>query len=215
MSQQPSIEISVRSDAQKIADFFGVLGRRHIPFAFERAFRKMGIDAQEEVRRGMPKRFTLRNKRVQSGIRYWYTKRHAWPKMYVEIGSLDDFMAMQETGGTKRPVKGRMLAVPTLQVRTGQNIAGRLPRRFRPKALMASGRGEIERMGQTVLMWMRVRRNLQRPAYVLTKQARLKPRFGLQETVEGKVRTAFGKHFTDAMWHAIKTATIKPPFNVF
>lgn len=207
VSSQPSfqMQVSVKTDAEEVAKFFGLLGRRHIPFAFERAFRALGIEAQKEVREELPKRFVLRGQRVSKGVQYWYTKRSAWPNMQVEIGSRDEFMALQETGGTKRPAQHRMLAVPTLQVRRGHTISGRIPKAFTPKRLMQSGRGEINRKRATVLMWLK-QRGVSRPAYVLARQAKLQPRFGLRTTVEGVVQLRFGKLFTDAMWYAIKTA---------
>jgi len=112
------------------------------PFAAAVALTRTAQDAQAEVRAGLPRRFTIRNRWVSQGIRIVpATKR----RLESWVGSRDDFMALQETGGIKRP-RGEHLAVPTEKVRRrkrGLISKAQRPRRVlqKPKVFLCSQPG--------------------------------------------------------------------------
>ncbi|MBF0371620.1 MAG: hypothetical protein HQL52_19460, partial [Magnetococcales bacterium] len=66
-------------------------------------------DAQEEVRRQLPERFTIRTGWLAKGVRVRSARKN---NLEAAVTVLDDFMALQETGGMRKSHSGEALAVP-------------------------------------------------------------------------------------------------------
>jgi hypothetical protein len=93
------MRVRVISDVERITRALDDAAQKQVPFALARALTWTAKDAQSDVRGELPRRFTLRNNWVSSGIRITPAKKGA-PEALV--GSLEPFMARQETGGVKK-----------------------------------------------------------------------------------------------------------------
>src|SRR3990167_3209198 len=101
-------------DARDYIGEIDALVTKEMPFAMAVALTRTAQSAQREVRAELKDRFTIRGNWVPGGIRIKpATKRN----LAAEVGSKDAFMALQETGGVKKP-RGRALAIPVGARRT-------------------------------------------------------------------------------------------------
>lgn len=181
---------------------------RQLPFATALALTRTVQDAQAEVRRELPSRFTLRNDWVAKGIRI---ERATKQTLEASIFSVDDFMILQEKGGTKTP-QGRSLAVP-LDART--NKRGIITAANRPTALRSKPgvfRATIRGLDG---LWQRVKLSKKRRTlgertlkllYVFKPSVPIKARFGFLDTVRKIVTQRFPRQFELALKQAIRTA---------
>lgn len=167
-------------------------------FAAARALTSTAQDAQGAVRDSLSDNFTLRNNYVSRGIRIEKaTKRN----LEAKVGSVDDFMALHETGGVKRARDGGSLAIPTKKVRRtkrGKISKANRPRRLldKPNVFRFEGDGDSE--------WIARRRGKSSKApltflYVLARKAEIDPKLGLRETTEDVVGRRFPGHFESFM----------------
>lgn len=199
------MRIEVTSDVERVIRAFDNLSSKQIPFALARALTRTAQDAQKDVREDLPRKFTLRNNWVSSGIRIKAATK-ALPA--AEIGSLEPFMARQETGGIRTPRSHRRIAVPAGGVkRTGK---GMIAKSQRPAALKGKpgvflmrsksggGAGIVRRQGKARLPLQFL--------YWLKAGVTIKPRFGFQGTTGTSVRRAFGPNFIAAIGEAMRTA---------
>jgi hypothetical protein len=174
---------------------------KQIPFATALALTRTAQDAQAEIRRQMPQRFTVRNNWIQKGV---IIRKATKQDLAALVIDRDDFMTIQETGGTKTP-RGRSVAVPQA-VRV--NKRGIVPRTQRPSALV--GKPNIFRAVIRGVdgLWQRVGpkgRGI-KLLYVLKPSVPIKPRFGFFETVRGVAVDRFTTQFELAFAHAVRTA---------
>lgn len=186
---------------------------KQIPFATALALTRTAQDIQSEVRRGLPQRFTLRNDWVRKGIRIERAeKRNLQAKVYTK----DDFMVLQETGGSKTPIDGKSIAVP-------EGIADRarkITRSMRPRAMMDDKRKVFRAtIGGIDGLWRRVvatkrghkRRRGALPRgikllYVFRPSVPIAPRLGMFATGERLMGERFARHFELSFAEAVRTA---------
>ena len=102
------MQISVKHDLDKASKHLRLWERDQLPYASALGLTRIAKRAQTKVKRNIPRRFIMRKKWIQTGIRINpATKQQLWSRVY----SRDDFMALQETGGIKRPQR-RALSIP-------------------------------------------------------------------------------------------------------
>ncbi|MEO5335214.1 MAG: hypothetical protein H7839_24650, partial [Magnetococcus sp. YQC-5] len=82
---------------------------KQIQFASALTLTNLAKDAQAEVRRELPQRFTIRTNWISKGIQIRSASKN---DLKATVLVLDQFMAIQETGGIKEGVFGRALGVP-------------------------------------------------------------------------------------------------------
>lgn len=200
--------ISVRSDVAKATTRLDDLAQRQVPFATALALTMTAQDGQSGVQDSLPRRFTLRNNRVRSGIRITPATKST---LRAIVGSVDDFMEGQETGGTKRARDHSRVAVP---VEARRNKRDLIPKSQKPAALRGrrrvlawngsnilsrkGGFGILERVGKA--------RYPLRVLYWLKKGVKLRPLLGLKGTVLDIVGRRFGLNFARAMEQAQRSA---------
>lgn len=171
------------------------LVRKQYPFARALALTRTAQAAQNEVRDKLGEKFIIRGKWVPGGIRIQKAdKNDATPSAIV--GSKDEFMARQETGGVKR---GDGMGVPTV---AGKSKTGR-PLRKRPNtptlrskwpgALLATkGKGyffAVLRSGKGGIFKRRGKGRFPIDLkYVIANEVRIDARWGFEGTVEDVVR---------------------------
>ena len=126
----PAIRVEVKVDTSKIQNLI----TSQIPFAVALSLTKVAQDAQQEIRRQLPQRFTIRNNFVSSGIRIIPATKTS---LESAVFSKDDFVTLQEVGGLRRPVAGSHIAVPEA-VHT--NKPGIISHSNRPRQLLEKPR---------------------------------------------------------------------------
>jgi hypothetical protein len=195
------IKIRVIDDVERFTRDMDDATRRQVPFALARALTRTAQDAQGDVRTDLPRRFTIRNTWISRGIRITPASK---TKPEAIVGSLEPFMARQETGGPKHARSHRHVAVPVKAKRNKRDI---IPKGQRPAALKgkpavfllttARGSGIMRREGK--------KRYPLQILYWLKTGVTVRPRFGFQDTTSDTVRKRFGLNFiaslSDAMGH--------------
>lgn len=173
---------------------------RQAPFAIALSLTRTARDAQEAIREELPGKFHLRNSWTSRGVRIQRAD-----KQHLEaIVSAPDYMALQETGGTKTPQNGRHIGIPNREA-LGDGIlrAGKRPRGLldKPNVFLLVRGGErlvAQRMG-------RKGRKL-RILYSLEATQQVAPRFGMFETVRDTVNGRFAMNLDAAFMQAMATA---------
>nr|CRH06049.1 Conserved protein of unknown function [Candidatus Magnetococcus massalia] len=162
-------------------------------------------DTQAEVRRRLPERFTIRTGWVAKGIRVKPAKKS---NLQASVRVLDPFMALQETGGTKRSHSGDALGVP-VGARPNPKSVTR-PGKF-PSALLKKPNyfiAPLHNDSSTHAVWRRGGRKGRKlkMMYRFVDRVEIKPRFGFMETVKEVVEARFQENFERAVKEALSTA---------
>ncbi|MBF0190237.1 MAG: hypothetical protein HQL99_03685 [Magnetococcales bacterium] len=179
---------------------------KQLLFASALTLTNVAKDAQAEVRRLLPQKFTIRTGWVAKGIQIRSASKS---DLKATVMVLDQFMAIQETGGTKVGVFGKALGVPvgarsspTSVTRPG-SFPGAMSRR--PGYFIAP----LKKGANVKAVWRRIgkgRRERLKLMYVLPHQVRLKPRFGFNETVRKVAMENAPRRFAEALQKALATA---------
>ncbi|MEM7422077.1 MAG: hypothetical protein AAF334_00060 [Pseudomonadota bacterium] len=189
---------------------------REIPFATTLSLTWTAKDAQADIQHRLPDRFTIRRTWVAKGIRVKPARKSKnISRITSEVGTADDFMSLQEEGGTKRARSGR-LAIPygARKTRTSVTPRSKWPGR------MLSKRGVFVapvKPGSRVMgVWKRAgrRRKASRGSgrgqskqpimlqYVLSTAVRVRERWnfrdGIERTVDRRLAINFAKGFNRA-----------------
>lgn len=186
-------------------------GSRHVPYAAARALTKTAQDAQAEVRRQLPRRFTIRNTFVEKGVRIKPARYRDNP-IQATVWDKDDFMRKQEDGGTHKPKSGRNLAIPTWKARRNkkdiitkanrprqllnkkyyfkitENTPNRQAHGFEPGVYKRTGKGKFTKL------------------FSFAPSAKLEKRFDFVDTVLRTAERNVIPHFNRFMVEAIRTA---------
>lgn len=190
-------------------DFSGLSGSfKQVPFATALALTRTAQDVQAEVRRQLPRRFTIRNNWVSQGIRITKATKQ---DLTATVYSKDKFMKLQETGGVKTS-KGTAQGIP---VDVKASARGIVPRGLWPRALL--GRPDVFRavIHGVDGLWQRLkvsRRKRGRGArslkllYVLKPFVPIRPRFGFVDTARETVAKVWANRFREAFAQAMRTA---------
>ncbi len=189
--------IKIQTNSKEVAKRIGEMATKQFPFATARALTWTVKDAQKEVQRELPFDFTIRNNHVKRGIRITPANKRT---LRAEVGSIDDFMALQAEGGIKRP-KGRRLAIPVNARRNKKDI---IRRPHRPRSILAKKdhfKGRT-RSGREAI-FKRMPGHRLSLVYMLEPSARIKPRFNLEKTVNQVVQERFDRLFTLSMNDAV------------
>ncbi|MBF0165089.1 MAG: hypothetical protein HQM01_11410 [Magnetococcales bacterium] len=178
---------------------------REIRFAASMALTTTAKDAQAEVRRQLPQRFTIRTGWVAKGIHVRAANKR---DLQASVRVLDPFMAMQESGGNKSGLFGKDLGVPVGARPTPTSITR--PGSFPGAMLQRKGYfiAPIRKGSSVKGVWRRTgkgRRERMKLMYLFSRQVRLKPRFGFHETVCKVALQNFPKRFSEALHKALAT----------
>lgn len=178
------------------------VAKEQTPFATAKTLTQVAKMAQNKVRRAARRRFTLRSKWVETGIRIKpATKKN--PIAYV--GSRDEFMIRQELGGTKRPAR-KTLAIPN-QVR--RTKTGKIGKANRPAELMKKPGTFIKSTkGGGAAIFQRISKKSRkvRRLYNLAQKARVPARFGMEPTIKTVFKRKYPKEFEKNLAHAVATS---------
>ncbi|ABK43758.1 hypothetical protein Mmc1_1247 [Magnetococcus marinus MC-1] len=198
--------IRVEANRRQIAQAADNLAKQ-VRYATAVALTRTAQDAQAEVRRRLPERFTIRTGWVAKGIRIKPAKKS---DLQASVRVLDPFMAMQETGGSKRSQTGDALGVP-VGARPNPKSVTR-PGKF-PGALLKKPNHFIAPLHDdpsTYAVWRRSGRKGRKlkMMYLFADRVEIKPRFGFMDTVKAVVEARFQENFGRAMEEAFSTSTL-------
>lgn len=121
--------INIQVDSSKVSRYLMDVASKQMPYAMARALTKTAQDIQADILRLLPSRFTLRNQWVTKGVRITAARK---TKLEASIFTKDNFMELQEKGGTKKP-RSANLAVPTSNAR--RNKRDIITKANRPRSL--------------------------------------------------------------------------------
>jgi hypothetical protein len=196
--------ISVTFKAEKLIDELEALGNKQIPFAVAKTLTWLALDSQKEVRREMPHSFIIRSNRVLQGIRITPATKQTNTSV---VGSIDDFMALQQTGGVKKPKRtAKNVSIPK-SIRASEREL--IPKRKKPPALISKIRPDNEKKknkgdmfwlkskGETYLM-SRFGKDPKdiHALYVFRKSTKVKPALNLDKITYKVVKTRSERLFS-------------------
>lgn len=197
------MNLSISSDIDKaIQQMRAVCDPGQLEFAVSKALNATARDVQDEVRRNMPGRFTIRRDWVVRGIQ---VKAATKQNLEAMVYSRDDFMRLQEYGGPKDP-RGNYLAIPTSMVRrTPKDV---IRKADRPKAL--GDKAEVvDFEGRKYLALKKPRRGANgqrlRFLYLLVPRASIDKRLGLNDDGRRVAGLRFGPNLQAAIEFAMRT----------
>lgn len=196
--------ITIKSNLPEVKSFVTDLQRKQLPFALAKALTTLANEARADVVSGLPSKFTLRTTWWKPGNRYGFNvtvaNKKDWPKPTAEIFTRAGWMAMQETGGIKKP-KGQHIALPTANVRRTKRSL--ISASNRPMALRNTfkvmGRG-----GDEVLL-QRIGRQ-EKVMYLLKPKAKVNSRLAFFNTIQRRTNSHWLRIFNEQFDRALKTA---------
>lgn len=172
------------------------LAGKQAPYITSLALNRTAIGARDLVRENLPKRFRLRNNWTRGGIQARTSNKTSLVASVVA----PDYMAIQETGGTRRPVQIKLLKAP------GEALQGNrvIPQAKRPRALLAEkafiiGMGD---RGAGVFIRYGKARGQIRLLWWLSPEQEYQDRFEFETDVNDYVQDRFSSHFL-AEWSKV------------
>lgn len=189
--------ISISVDLRRFNAWTSAAIARQVPYATARALTALAKAAQTEIRAhlGDPGRFRLRSTWTARGIRIVPAEKRDYPACQAIVGSRDEYLVLQETGGTKTPNSGRRLAIPAKIPASRRGTLG-VPKSIRPRRLIDTKRGWIDE-DQDLLVRDRAGARFVGPRrppavyFFLRTSAKIRPVLGFRETATGIVRDQY------------------------
>lgn len=208
----PSFRITVdASAAEDVSAWFKHLRKDQLPFATSKAINL----TLKDVRRGQVgaafKKFKLRRKTLpRVAIQTQFSSKKQWPNVHgmVYVPEKYSFLALQETGGTKRGKGGHRVAVPTRIVK--MKAGGGPQRRDRPRSVRARkgayvGGPRDNQIIHKASKGSELRRRLG-IFYTLHESVKIKPAFRFEQTGRNVIKRVWFGHFRREY-----NDSIKPP----
>jgi len=109
---------------------------RQLPFATALALTRSARDARDKARKDHARRFARARAKgfAKFSIRATRAEKRDWPDVTAAVGSVHDFMVLQETGGTKRAARSGEIAIPTSLIR--RTARGAVTKAQRPSRVL-------------------------------------------------------------------------------
>ncbi|MEO1700182.1 MAG: hypothetical protein AAFU73_23050 [Planctomycetota bacterium] len=201
------IEVSAKVDIEPWQRAMNALVKDQLPFATAATLTKVAASAQAQVRRELPRRFELRNRRLLNGIKVKNAVKRDWPSQRAWVGTVDEEIARHEKGGTFRPARSQFHAIPTRVVRRkkGGRYAGAVTKKDSPRKILSLKSGYVA--GNAI----RLRKSSRRQTRGLTmfhlrRTIRIRPRLGFEETVRNVVARRIQRTFSAELSRALRGA---------
>lgn len=205
------ITIQVLSNAHGVRLDMRHIALTQLPFAGSKALNATAKDATEVSREALGKKFTVRSRAGNRGIRTQFMTKKDWPKRGPEI-QWRDYLAQHNKGGRVRPTGGaRAFAIPTRFVVSRRTKSGKIRKSFKPGPAISAGKAQVEererrgviakkakarkgKAGARLRIWFQLRRSIN-----------LRPVLKARATVEPVVAQKYPKHFRFWMARALNT----------
>lgn len=206
--------IKVQVDTRDFDEWVSFAVGKQVPFATAKALSRLAVLARDQVRSDLPSHFKIRSTWLSRGIQAVPANKSDYPNPFAVVGARDQFLELQETGGTKTPKTGRDLALPSDTVRVG--AGGKIPLALRPRRAL-DRRGIFKQTlvrGQSAGSVAILRRSGKdryplQVLYLFRRSAHLQPRFGFRPTVEKVVAAAWGVTFRQALYQALQPRSVR------
>jgi len=201
----PGVTVAVATDAELMAETVRRWAQDQIPFAAAVALTRLSQDVRAAEIADLPSRLRVHGKRLAQGFRVRRAEKRDWPHITSEVGSLDEFMVLQEYGGTKRPTQGAQhLAIPARYVEARRSATtGRFARRLLP-------RGDPR---QRKIPGRQIRQKVRGAGdvalWILARQATIHPRLKFRAVAQENAGRRYEAHFTRELEAAIKSARVR------
>lgn len=186
---------------------------KQIPFTVSKALNAVAKDGVDAGTASMPTKFDRPNPFTKKALTFTPATKANQTATVLAKDAQAKYLAIQETGGERRPERGRVLSVPVTQ---RLNQFGNIPRGAikreisRPDTFMANGRGETEGLAPGVYRRVGGKGNKRGAAprllVAFVRRASYKPRFGLHDTVRDAVGSKFQARLAEAVQLALSTA---------
>lgn len=175
------------------------LAGKQLPFAASVALNRTAVGARDKVRDNLPRKFRLRNGWTRGGIQ----ARTSTKSNLVASILAPDYMLIQETGGTRRPSKSRMLAAP-VGAASGTSV---IPKGKRPRALLGDRAFIIDMGGGNAGVFLRYgkKRGAIKLLWWLSEDQQYEDRFEFEDDVRDYVQDRFSSNFVAAMMQALES----------
>ena len=181
---------------------------KQIPFAMSKALNATARDAVEVTKARLDDDFTIRSRWVQKGIRANFSNKR---NLVATVGSVDEFMQDQATGGTRKdgavPMVGRGLPRPKI---TSPTRRAKWPGSLLEKRNAFIGDpfdSGVEGLWQRIMKGRgKSRKAGLRLLYTFEDEVQIPARWPLQDHVEEVVQERWADHTISAIQEAIDTA---------
>lgn len=196
-----SLQIKVTGNTLEASRDIQNLFRKQVPFATAAALTELAKEARDRQRRDIRDRFNVRSSRFANTFRHVPAEKRTWPDTFSVVGVLDDWAARHEAGGIFRPGRSERWAIPGREIK--RTKGGKVKSRFKPKNILASGRGFLaegetwrgrSRPDAILLKVGRSQRKI-RLAYSLVPRARIDRRLKMEQTVTRVAGDRYGPLF--------------------
>lgn len=198
------LEIEVTMDMFGL-DAIAEVGRQ-IPFATAVALTRTAKDVQARLIADLPADFTVRSPWTAKGIRVKSANKR---NLEAQVGSRDEYMARQATGGVKEPRSGQTVAVPiTGRGRARATVKSPTRRGKWPARLLQKPRYFIQKINGKLGLWRRPSKGKRaiQLVYSLVDEVRIPKRWPLQRTAQAVVRKQWDRRAQEALTQALLTA---------
>lgn len=202
------VGVTIQSNALDLSGVFAKLANDQIPFAATVALTRLAQDVKVAEAEDLPKRLKTHGNRLVRGLRVKRAEKRDWPNPKAEVGSLDDFLVLQELGGTKTAQTGAShVAIPARYVAARRRAAtGRFPVRILPKNIPKSRKIEGKELRATISEGGEKK---DRIFWFLRRSVHIKPRLKFRETAERTSKAKYGEHFQRELSAALKSARVR------
>ena len=131
-------------DLHRLERRLEVLNSRGLPYATRQVVNDLAFESRTVARDQLPTRMVLRNKHAINSIQVTKETSLNISQQAAYVGSTADYMATQETGGTKTKKSGSALSIPTTTA-AGQGRNAK-PRTRLPRAALKMGAIHLKRV---------------------------------------------------------------------
>ncbi|MBF0138605.1 MAG: hypothetical protein HQL65_20450 [Magnetococcales bacterium] len=196
---------------------------KQMRFAASVALTKTAQDAQEEVKRQLPKRFKIRTGWLAKGIRIRAARKE---KLSASILVKDAFMELQESGGERKSTSGKSMGIPIgarpdemsvtrpskypgellkktryfISPITKKSVTARSRERSNIKRRMHNKEIDATHVGKMALWHRRGKKRLPIDLiYIFEKKVHIPPRFGFHDTAKKVVLDRFPRRFASEL----------------
>lgn len=193
------LDINFGDDIRRFQRRLDDLQRRQVPFVTARALTLTAREEAEAQKRDMPARLDRPTRFTQNAFTVVAANKKSLMAVLVAKRIQAGYLAIQETGGTRRAKSGRALVVPA-GVRL--NRYGNIPRRYlaraktRRRLFFANIRG-------TGGLWQRMASGRPKLLVSFQRRARYRPRLGFAETALRRMRKRLPYHWGRMMSRAL------------
>lgn len=196
------VDITVHDNVREFTKNLNIFQRQQIPFATSRALNDTAVKAQDLLVKGVQIRFNNRKRwwikgNRRTGIRVDFSSKKRLP-MVASVYTNAYFAELQEEGGTKAPVSGKVLAIPTAKAPKSLRRSDGVRRAKQKSNVFVSKKGVFQRMAKKKL----------KPLFTWARVATVRPRFKFDITVRTAVNRWFPVFFRKRIQEAIASAKI-------